>query len=437
MSKINFKEIKKIHFIGIGGIGISALAALCLNEGKEISGTNDIESPQTLNYLREEKEVEIFLDKEFLPEVDLYIFSEAWRNLAPQLLEKAFATGKPCVNYFEGLGLFMNEYYLVAVAGTHGKTTTTAMLIDILEQADYDPTAVVGSLRSKTGKNFRIGKSKYGVVEACEYKEDFLFLEPDVLIITNVDLDHVDYYPNLEAVQRAFNKLAKKIPETGFIIADTSDEKVKPALEAVRAEVVDYRKFFSLSLKLKLPGMHNLLDAAAAKAAAAKIGIKEEVAKTALQNFSGTKRRFEYRGQFKTDYGQGVVYDDYAHHPTEILATISGVRELYPDKILTVVFESHTYTRTEKMLNEFAKALAKADKVIVLPIHAAREENESGVSNKSLAAEIIKEGISAGAINSLEMAEGILRSDTEDGGVVVTMGAGYLAPKLADKLIEG
>jgi len=437
MSKINFKEIKKIHFIGIGGIGISALAALCLNEGKEISGTNDIESPQTLNYLREEKEVEIFLDKEFLPEVDLYIFSEAWRNLAPQLLEKAFATGKPCVNYFEGLGLFMNEYYLVAVAGTHGKTTTTAMLIDILEQADYDPTAVVGSLRSKTGKNFRIGKSKYGVVEACEYKEDFLFLEPDVLIITNVDLDHVDYYPNLEAVQRAFNKLAKKIPETGFIIADTSDEKVKPALEAVRAEVVDYRKFFSLSLKLKLPGMHNLLDAAAAKAAAAKIGIKEEVAKTALQNFSGTKRRFEYRGQFKTDYGQGVVYDDYAHHPTEILATISGVRELYPDKILTVVFESHTYTRTEKMLNEFAKALAKADKVIVLPIHAAREENESGVSNKSLAAEIIKEGISAGAINSLEMAEGILRSDTEDGGVVVTMGAGYLAPRLADKLIGG
>lgn len=433
--KLNLAEIKSIHFIGIGGIGISALAALCLKAGKKISGTNDILSPQTLYYLRGEG-VDITLETDFLPEADLYVFSEAWRNLFPELLEKAFTSGKPCINYFEGLGLFANEYFLLAVAGTHGKTTTTAMLTDILEEADFDPTVVVGSLRSKTGKNFREGKSRYAVVEACEYREDFLFLEPDILVITNLDLDHVDYYKDLAAVQASFNKLAKKVPETGFIIADISDEKVKPALEGVKAEVVDYRKFFSLNLELKQPGIHNLLNAAAAKAAAAKIGIKKEISQKALKNFSGTKRRFEYKGEFKTDYGQGVLYDDYAHHPTEILATISGAREIAKDKTLTVVFESHTYTRTEAMLAEFAKALAKADKVIVLPIHSAREENLSGISNKTLAGEIIKEGISAGAVNSLEMAAGILRNDTEDGGVVITMGAGYLAPKLAEKLLE-
>lgn len=420
---MEINNFKHIHFIGIGGIGISALARYCLHEGKEVSGTNDNPSPRTLDALRDQGVI-ISLDTTQLPEADLYVYSEAWHNLNPALLKKAFDSGKPCVNYFEALGMVANPYYLIAVSGSHGKTTTTAMLTDVLEDGGLDPTAIIGSLRSKTGSNFRPGKSKYAVVEACEYKRDFLHLKPDVLVITNIEYEHVDYYKDLADVQSAFRTMAEAVPETGFIITDTASPTIAPILTGLKATVVDYRQFFDINLALHQPGIHNRLNAAAALGVAHVLGLNEVEAKTALEHFAGTWRRFEYKGTFLTDGGAIPVFDDYGHHPTEIAATIAGAREQYPDRHLVLVFQSHTYTRTHELFDDFVTALAKADSVYMLPIYAAREDNTSGVTSEMLAEALLAKGIPAEVFQTAGGVTEAVKAAVPQGGVVLVMGAG-------------
>lgn len=431
---MKLSEFQHVHFIGIGGIGISALARLCVYEGKQVTGTNDNPSPQTLDALRDFG-VDISLDTTTLPVADLYVFSEAWRNLNPALLEAAVATGKPCLNYFEALGMVANEYYLIAVAGSHGKTTTTAMLIDILEVAGLDPSAIVGSLRAKTKSNYRAGKSKYFIVEACEYRKDFLSLTPDVLVITNIEYEHVDFYPDLTSVQAAFRQFVRQVRPGGFVIANLADANVRPCFagrsdivyagapraihgtdEAV-VTVVDYGKYFRPSRQLSVPGVHNQFNAAAAAAAAAQVGIATDVADEALAKFAGTWRRFEYKGEVNG----AKVYDDYGHHPTEITATIKGARQLYPYQRLSLVFQSHTYSRTHALLNDFVTALQSADRVYVLPIYAAREENVSGITHTALAAAV---GDKAVAVDDFPSAVEQIRQSVGSNDVVIVMGAG-------------
>lgn len=435
MSIININTIKKIHFIGIGGIGMSALARFFLHEGKEVSGSDRTGS--NITEALAEEAVKIFVPQSggnITDDIDMVVYTEAMPKDQEEMI-KAQALGVPMMNYFQALGLVVNPYYLIAIAGTHGKTTTTAMLTDVLEEADLDPTAIIGSLRSKTGNNFRAGKSKYAVVEACEYKRDFLHLEPDILIITNIELDHVDYYKDLNDVQDAFHTLAKKVPADGFIITDTSHPNIKPILEGIEATVVDYRPQVDLNLSLHQPGLHNRLNAGAVSVVAKVIKIEKEVSDKALSDFAGTWRRFEYKGTFICSGGAIPVYDDYAHHPTEITATIGGVRELYGDRQLTVVFQSHTYTRTAELFPEFVKALAKANRVIILPIYAAREENISGVSSEKLATAIIDDGIEALAIETVEEAIVLIKNDTKTGGIVVAMGAGDMTSRVAEGLV--
>ncbi|MEZ4103705.1 MAG: Mur ligase family protein [Candidatus Paceibacterota bacterium] len=433
------KEIKKIHFIGVGGIGMSALARFFLHEGKEVSGS-DRELSKITEALANEG-VEVLSPQQaenITKDIDLVVYTMAVNEKSEGYVEllKARELGIESVSYFEALGAVANEYYLIAVAGTHGKTTTTAMLTDILEQAELDPTAIIGSLRAKTGSNFRAGKSKYAVVEACEYKRDFLSLQPDVLVITNVEFEHVDYYKDLADVQSAFRELALKVPETGVVIADTSDAKVLPVLKEISAKVIDYKDKIDLSLKLHQPGVHNQTNAAAASAAATFVGVDKEVIKQALENFSGTWRRFEYKGTFMGEKGGRVpVYDDYGHHPTEILATINGTRELYNKHKTTVVFQSHTYSRTSELFDDFVEALSKADCVILLPIYAAREENTSDVSSEKLSQAIEKAGGQATAVSSPEEAIEEVLKNTPTNGVVVTMGAGDMTSEVAEGLV--
>lgn len=423
-------DIKKVHFIGIGGIGMSALARLCHHEGKVVTGTNDNPSPQTLDALCE-MGISISLDTSVLPETDLYVYSEAWHNLNPALLKKAFDSGIPTINYFDALGMVANEYYLIAVAGSHGKTTTTAMIIDILEEAGLDPSGVVGSLRAKTKSNYRAGKSKYFVVEACEYKRDFLSLTPDVLVITNIEHEHVDYYKSLKDVQDAFTEFAGQVREGGAVIVNFGGQNIAPILEGVRAKVIDYGKYFDPTLTLKIPGMHNQMNASAGKAVAEFIGVERDVAKTALQNFAGTWRRFEYKGELNG----AKVYDDYGHHPTEIKATLQGARELYPDKKITLVFQSHTYTRTHELFDNFVEALGHADSVIVLPIYAAREENTSGVSHTKLVDALRLAGKDAVAREDFDTVVIELKGSVSQNDLVLVMGAGDVT-QVASKLVS-
>lgn len=422
---MKLSDFNRIHFIGIGGIGMSALARFFLHEKKQVSGSD--RAPSAITEALEREGVAFFSSQvatNITPDIEVVVYTEAMAQDHEEMVA-ARALGVPMVNYFEALGMVANEYYLIAVAGAHGKTTTTAMLADILEEASYDPTVIVGSLRAKTGSNFRPGKSKYAVVEACEYRRDFLHLKPNVLVITNVEYEHVDYYRDLADVQDAFRTLARSVPHDGFIIADTSDKNIIPVLEGVEATVVDYRARLDLTLELHQPGMHNRLNAAAATAAARSVGIDAETCKNALENFSGTWRRFEYKGTFMTDdRGAIPVFDDYAHHPTEIAATIAGVRDQYPNRPLTVVFQSHTYSRTNELFTDFVKALAKADTVYLLPIYAAREENTSGVTSEQLAEALKKKKVPVEVFETHGGAAERVKETIPQGGVVVVMGAG-------------
>lgn len=425
MSSPNLSAIKHIHFIGIGGIGMSALVRFFVHEGKVVTGSDRASSIIT-DGLRE-LGVEIAFEQtaaNIVPTIDMVVYTEAMSLEHPEM-QAARALGVPMMNYFEALGLVANPYYLIAVAGSHGKTTTTAMLADILEEASYDPTVIVGSLRSKTGSNFRPGMSKYAVVEACEYRRDFLHLRPDVLVITNIELEHVDYYKDLAEVQAAFGELARQVPVDGYIIADTADPAVKPVLEGVVATIVDYREHLNLTQPLRQPGMHIRLDAAAAAAAAQVIGITKAEAETALQNFAGTWRRFQYKGDIVAQGGGLVpVYDDYGHHPTELKVTFAGARELYPDKRLVVVFQSHTYSRTHELMADFVSALATADQVYLLPIYAAREENIWGVSSEQLVEALRAEGVATELWQTAPAVAEHLKHTVTAGDVVVVIGAG-------------
>ncbi len=419
------KTNKHIHFIGIGGIGMSALARFWHHEGAVVTGSDRAQSIVTEGL--ETIGIRISFEqvaKNITDEIDMVVYTEAMSHDHPEMVA-AKALGVPMVNYFEALGEVANEYYLIAVAGSHGKTTTTAMLIDVLEEAGLDPTGIVGSLRSKTKSNFRPGKSKYAVVEACEYRRDFLYLKPDVLVITNLEWEHVDYYESLEAVQKAFRELALTVPEDGYIIADITDERVKPVLEGVGAIIIDYRPYINVLRKLHQPGLHNRQNAAAASAAAATLSIDPVVIGTALENFAGTWRRFEYKGDIVPVTGGRVpVYDDYGHHPTELKATFAATRELYPHKRLVVVFQSHTYSRTHALLSDFVDALATADYVYLLPIYAAREENRWGVSSEQIVAALTKNGVGAEVYATPETVAIHIKQTIRDNDVIVVIGAG-------------
>ncbi|MBY0538574.1 UDP-N-acetylmuramate--L-alanine ligase [Patescibacteria group bacterium] len=417
-------DIKHIHFIGIGGIGMSALARLFLHDGKTVSGSDRAASAITDALVHEG--VQFFPTQEASnistrQDLDLIVYTEAMAHDHPEMVA-ARDLGVPMVNYFEALGMVANEYYLIAVAGSHGKSTTTSMVADVLEEAGLDPTVIVGTLRSKTKSNYRAGKSKYAVVEACEYKRDFLHLKPEVLVITNIDYEHVDYYTDLADVQRAFATLAQSVPEGGAIITNITDLNIAPVLTGVSATVIDYRPLIDLTITLRQPGMHNRMNAAAARGVGEFLKIEPATINDALENFAGTWRRFEYKG----DVRNTPVYDDYAHHPTEVRASLAGARELYPDRKVIVVTQTHTYSRTAELFADFVSAYAAADQVYLLPIYGAREENVSGVTSEQLAEAITEKGTPAVV---MQTAAGIAQTVREslnesEPAVILIMGAG-------------
>ncbi|MCA9357337.1 hypothetical protein KC872_03935, partial [Candidatus Kaiserbacteria bacterium] len=290
MAKINLNEISRIHLIGIGGIGMSALARHFLTEKKQVSGSD--RSLSTITKTLDSEGIQVFGEQvasNISKDIELVVYtaavtegSDGWAEL-----EQAKKLKIPCVSYFEALGMAMNPYYLIAVAGTHGKTTTTAMLTEIFEQAGKDPTAVIGSLRAKTKSNYRAGKSKFAIVEACEYKRDFLHLTPDVLVITNIEFDHVDYYKDLSDVQSAFREMIDRVNENGVVITNAKDPRIAPVIEGIKVPVINYMSSLDLELKLKQPGMHNRINAAAALATARHEKLDMEQAKESLINFTG------------------------------------------------------------------------------------------------------------------------------------------------------
>ena len=419
---------QKVHLIGIGGIGISALARLYVHQGVSVSGTNDTESPKTLDALRSAGvSIAIGTDdanEKLIPsDVDLIVYSDAWPKMAPHFMERVKALGKPMQSYFEALGEAAQGYRVVAVSGTHGKTTTTGMIGKILSDAGVSPTVIVGSIVADFGSNFVPGDSDIFVVEADEYMKHFLNFNPEVLVINNIEHDHTDFYPTLADMQEAFGELARRVPSNGAIVTTMQGKNIALVLQSISAPVTDYA---AISVpELKLIGEFNKNNARAAKTAALAIAphIPEADIDASLAAFKGSWRRFEYKGV--TNEG-ALVYDDYAHHPTAVLETLRGVKERFPDKRITAVFQPHLYSRTRDLLDEFAHAFSDAANVFSAPIFAAREQPIPGITNEVVAEKIRMVRGEAVALSSFEEIESLVHKACGEKDLIITMGAGNI-----------
>ena len=428
---MNSSSPQKVHFIGIGGIGMSALAQYFKDQDVVVTGSDREESPVT--ELLEKKGMRIVIGQkaENVPTgADMAVYSDA---VPEDNLERARARelGIPQLSYFEMLGGVSKGKKTIAVAGTHGKTTTTGMLAKILGDAGASPTAVVGSIVKDFGSNYLHGDSDIFVVEACEYRDHLLELSPHVLVITNLEWDHTDYFPSLEALQDTFRKAIDKVPAEGIIVTDPNNRNIAPLLRqgyAGQAHIIDYTK--EPAYELRLPGEFNQNNARAAAAAARAVlpTIPDATIADSLASFLGTWRRFEYKG--KTANGADV-YDDYAHHPTAVKETLKALRAKTNGKII-VAFHPHLYSRTRDLLNEFATSFRDADKAFIAPIYAAREVDDGTISSEILAERIRATGIDATALD-LDVIEKKL-ADAEKGDTVITMGAGDIY-KVADALV--
>ena len=382
MSENILKTAKKVHFIGIGGIGISAIARMLLLNGKQVSGSDRDDTKVTQELALAGATIFIGAKKENIPtDCDLIIYTVAIPADNPELME-AKNRGIIMLTYPQTLNLISKEKYTIAVSGTHGKTTVTAMVAKVMIDAGLDPTVIVGSLIGDT--NFIMGKSKYLVVEADEYKKSFHNLEPSIMVINNLDLDHLDFYKDLADIQDSFLHLAKKLPADGFLICNKKLPNLQPIIKNVRCNVIDYSEF-ELKEKLLVPGEHNRQNAKTALAVAKALNVDPKKAELSLSQFSGTWRRFEYKGQTKSG---ALVYDDYAHNPQKVAAALQGAREMFPDKRIVVVFQPHLFSRTKLLLNEFSAAFGDADEILLTPIFPAREAFDPTISSEILAERI-------------------------------------------------
>src|SRR3989344_2202166 len=426
---LRFMIPQSIYMVGIGGIGMSALAQLLAHQGKSVSGSDRDESPVTL--MLREKGIEVTIGHDDVPRgTELLIYSDAVAETNVERM-RAKEMNIPGMSYFEALGVVSAPARTIAVAGTHGKTTTTWMLTVILAQAKKEPTAIIGSIVRDFGSNFLAGRPDLFVIEACEYRDHVLKLSPEILVITNIELDHTDYFPDLESLQATFRTAAERVPAHGFIVTHPDDPDIVPVLKNVSARVVDYTE--ESVPRLHLIGEFNRMNARAAKAAAraAFPDISAERANEALASFRGSWRRFEYHGE--TPNG-ALGYDDYAHPPTAIRATIGAAREKFPDKKIVVAFHPHLYSRTRSLLQGFAAALALADRAFVAPIYAAREAPDPAVSNHILASAAQKLGGAVVALDSFDEIRDRLLAEGDD-ALIITMGAGDIY-KVAEQIAD-
>jgi len=414
---------KNIFMLGIGGIGMSALAQYYQGAGSRVTGKDRTLSPVTK--LLQEKGIEVRKDTgdtEQMEEFNLLIYSDAIPEEHPSRVQ-ARASGIPELSYFEALGEITKGTKTIAVAGTHGKTTTTAMLTKLLCDHYRCPTSIIGSIVKDFGSNFVAGDDELFVVEACEYRDHLLKLAPDILVITNIEWDHSDWFPDLKAVQQTFKKAIENLPSGGILITDPTNINIAPLVVARDdLTVVDYT--LEPIGEIDLVGAFNRKNAQAAKATARcyQPNLSTSDIDKSLQQFQGSWRRFEYKGVTKNG---ALVYDDYAHHPTAIRATLSAVRERFPDKELVVLFHPHLYSRTQSHFAEFAESLSLADQLFLLPIYPAREQatDYPGVTTEALVQAVVQLTGQGKVIKTKEQAVEVLTHCAAN-SLILTLGAG-------------
>lgn len=447
MYKINFREPIHIHFIGIGGISMSGLAEILLKENFTISGSDSKESELTKRL--EELGVTVFYGQKasnIIEGIDLVVYTAAIREDNPEFV-CAREKNLPMITRAELLGQIMDNYQnSIAVAGTHGKTTTTSMISQILLSANTDPTITVGGILQAIDGNLRVGKSNVFISEACEYTNSFLHFYPRYSIILNVEAEHLDFFKDIHDIRRSFHQFAGNTRADGAVIINGDIPHYEELTEDLQSEVITfglsehcdfYPKDISfnekacatftamhhgeevMTVSLNVPGMHNVSNALAAIALTLDMNLPKESILAGLLAFGGANRRFQYKGQV-----DGVtIIDDYAHHPTEIRATLTAAAN-YPHKRLVLVFQPHTYSRTKAFLDDFAEVLSMADMVVLADIYAAREKNIYGITSRDILTKLKEKGTDCYYFPSFEEIEKFLLKNCINGDLLITMGAG-------------
>ena len=459
MYELDFNTPAKIHFTGIGGISMSGLAEIMLSKGFTVTGSDSRESEITKHL--ESLGATIYYGQKasnVAADTEVLIYTAAVKADNPELVA-ATEMNIPLLTRAEFLGQIMKNYHTaVNVAGTHGKTTTTSMITEILLAADADPTISVGGILNSIGGNIRVGRSDLFVTEACEYTNSFLSFNPTINIILNVKADHLDFFKDLDDIRHSFKLFTEKLPSDGTLIInsdidnyeyfykDTDCEVITfgsdPEKSMYSATNITYDKYGCCSytllinnedsgtIELSVPGLHNVYNSLSAVAAAFKLGISIDNIKAGLKHFTGTNRRFEKKGEFN-----GVtVIDDYAHHPDEITATLNSAKN-YPHNKIWCVFQPHTYSRTKALMPEFAKALSLADNIVLAKIYPARETDNLGISSADLMELIKAEGKDCYYYESFEDIEKFLLNNCINGDLLITMGAGDVY-KIGEELLK-
>ena len=441
---LNKDRCKRIFFCGVGGVNMSSLAHMALENGYHVSGSDRAESPLTEKLRAEGARISYSHAAENVEDCDAFVYTVAISPSNPEYL-RAGELGIPRISRADFLGYVMTTRPMrIGVCGTHGKSTSTAMCHSIFESAGADPTVMCGSALSGIGSPYRPGKGDHFIFEACEYMDSFLDFNPTAAVILNIEMDHVDYFHSIEQMRQSYADFAKITEKNGAVIYNADDENTVIALEGYKGRrisfginsesatlrAVDIRHgkrgyVFTIlkegepyaSIELSVPGRHNVLNALAAASAALYGGLTPADVERGLSAFGGTHRRMEFKGLLCG----APIYDDYAHHPTEIKASLEAARALCPKGKITAVFQSHTYSRTAALLDGFAEALSGADSVLIAPIYPARETDTLGVDQYKLAAAV---GEKARGFDSFEAIAKCLSASLSENDIALVMGAG-------------
>lgn len=412
----------KYFFVGIKGVGMTSIATLYKEWGHEVLGSDTDENFFTDVILRDLGiQIVSFSEEHITKDIDRVIYSSAYPKDHPQIA-RAIERRIPVVTYAEALAEIFNERRGILVTGTHGKTTSTAMLGRVLEDAGLDPTVVCGGELIEWKRTARAGSSKaelnYMVAEGDEYQAKILMLKPEIVLLTNIEYDHPDFYPDEEAYRNVFRELFKGMPESGIVVAHESTRDLVE--KSARAKKI-YFGSEKEKIKLTVWGEHNNINALGVLAVAGALGVPRDRALGTLAGFGGTRRRMEL---YTPEDAETVIMDDYAHHPTEIRATLRALYEHYPDREIIAIFQPHTYSRTYAMLEEFARAFSDATRVIIMDIYASAREKEKSVRGEDLFNKTKKRHDNVFFAHNLEEAYATARTLTRPQSVIITLGAG-------------